>query len=60
MIPEFIELLDALLMKAITNYGMTKRKRPEKDSVFFKFKGPSNPSLNGRKTRWFRIFILME
>jgi len=45
LIPECVELLDALSMKAINNYGMAKRKWPEKDNLFFKFQGPSNASL---------------
>ena len=36
---------DALSIKA-KNYRIAKRKWPEKDSLFFKFQGPSNASLN--------------
>lgn len=32
-------------MKATNNYGMSTRKWPEKDSLFFKFQGPSAASL---------------
>jgi len=50
LIPECVELLDALSMKAINHYGMAKRKWPEKDSLFFKFQGPSNASLKETAT----------
>lgn len=32
-------------MKATNNYGMSLRKWPEKDSLFFKFQGPTQASL---------------
>jgi len=50
LVPECIELLDALSMKAINNYGMATRKWLEKDSLFFKFQGPSDASLKETAT----------
>jgi len=50
MVPECVELLDALSMKAINDYGVSTRKWPEKDSLFFKFQGPSNASLKETAT----------
>jgi D-lactate dehydrogenase (cytochrome) len=50
LIPECVELLDALSMKAINSYGMSTRKWPEKDSLFFKFQGPSSASLKETAT----------
>ncbi|KAH9480896.1 D-lactate dehydrogenase [cytochrome], mitochondrial [Psilocybe cubensis] len=40
-----VELLDATSMRATNNYGMSIRKWPERDSLFFKFQGPSQASL---------------
>jgi len=34
-------------MAAANKYGMSKRKLPEKDSLFFKFQGPTPASLKG-------------
>lgn len=42
---ECVELLDAISMKAINNYGKSIRKWPERDSLFFKFQGPTQASL---------------
>ncbi|TFK19088.1 hypothetical protein FA15DRAFT_674754 [Coprinopsis marcescibilis] len=40
-----VELVDDVFMKATNKYGMSKRKWAEKDSLFFKFQGPSQGSL---------------
>ncbi|KAG6840832.1 hypothetical protein C0991_004055 [Blastosporella zonata] len=40
-----VELVDDLFMAATNKYGMSKRKWPVKDSLFFKFQGPSPASL---------------
>ncbi|RDB30391.1 D-lactate dehydrogenase [cytochrome], mitochondrial [Hypsizygus marmoreus] len=40
-----VELLDASFMKATNIYGQSKRKYPERDSLFFKFQGPTPASL---------------
>ena len=50
LVPECVELFDALSMKAINNHGMATRKWLEKDSLFFKFQGPSNASLKETAT----------
>lgn len=42
---ECVELVDNIFMTAINNVGSSKRKWPEKDSLFFKFQGPSAASL---------------
>ncbi|KAF4564938.1 hypothetical protein EYR36_002881 [Pleurotus pulmonarius] len=39
------ELVDDRFMRATNLYGMSTRKWPEKDSVFFKFQGPSPAAL---------------
>ncbi|KAF7432528.1 hypothetical protein PC9H_004469 [Pleurotus ostreatus] len=41
-----VELLDDLFMAATNKYGMSMRKWPEKDSLFFKFQGHSAKSLD--------------
>ncbi|KAF9490962.1 FAD-binding domain-containing protein [Pleurotus eryngii] len=41
-----VELLDDLFMAATNKYGMSLRKWPEKDSLFFKFQGHSAKSLD--------------
>lgn len=33
-------------MRALNKFGQSKRKWPEKDSLFFKFQGPSQASLD--------------
>ena len=43
---ECIELCDDIFMRATNTYGQSKRKWPEKDSLFFKFQGPSQASLD--------------
>ncbi|THH29532.1 hypothetical protein EUX98_g4647 [Antrodiella citrinella] len=40
-----VELVDDLFMRSTNMYGMSLRKWPEKDSLFFKFQGPSEASL---------------
>ncbi|KAJ2913929.1 hypothetical protein MD484_g6483, partial [Candolleomyces efflorescens] len=40
-----VELVDDIFMQATNTYGVSKRKWPEKDSLFFKFQGPSQASL---------------
>ncbi|PPQ68693.1 hypothetical protein CVT24_007578 [Panaeolus cyanescens] len=40
-----VELVDNVFMAATNKYGMSKRKWPEKDSLFFKFQGPTPASL---------------
>jgi len=40
-----IELCDDDFMRATNTYGQSQRKWPEKDSLFFKFQGPSQASL---------------
>ncbi|KAF8815719.1 hypothetical protein BYT27DRAFT_6661810 [Phlegmacium glaucopus] len=40
-----VELVDNIFMTAINKFGMSERKWPEKDSLFFKFQGPSATSL---------------
>ena len=42
---ECVELVDDIFMQATNTYGVSKRKWPEKDSLFFKFQGPSQASL---------------
>ncbi|KAG5634793.1 hypothetical protein H0H81_000761 [Sphagnurus paluster] len=36
-----VELVDDVFMTATNKYGMSARKWPEKDSLFFKFQGPT-------------------
>ena len=43
---ECVELVDDVFMSAINKFGASKRKWPEKDSIFFKFQGPSTASLH--------------
>jgi len=40
-----VELVDEVFMKATNKLGMSKRKWPEKDSLFFKLQGPTPASL---------------
>ncbi|KAG6910090.1 hypothetical protein DXG01_013142 [Tephrocybe rancida] len=40
-----VELVDDIFMAATNKYGMSKRKWPVKDSLFFKFQGASPASL---------------
>ncbi|KAG6878896.1 hypothetical protein C0992_006833 [Termitomyces sp. T32_za158] len=40
-----VELVDDVFMAATNKFGMSKRKWPEKDSLFFKFQGVSPASL---------------
>ncbi|KAF5317711.1 hypothetical protein D9619_012599 [Psilocybe cf. subviscida] len=40
-----VELLDSLSLKAVNTWGKSKRVWPEKDSLFFKFQGPTPASL---------------
>ncbi|CDO70812.1 hypothetical protein BN946_scf184801.g3 [Trametes cinnabarina] len=40
-----VELCDDQFMRATNAYGMSTRKWPEKDSLFFKFQGPTPRSL---------------
>lgn len=40
-----VELVDDVFMQATNAYGVSKRKWPEKDSLFFKFQGPTPTSL---------------
>lgn len=42
---ECIELLDDKTIGAINKYGQSIRKRPEKDSLFIKFQGPTESSI---------------
>ena len=42
---ECVELVDSLFITAINKVGMSKHKWPEKDSLFFKFQGPSAASI---------------
>lgn len=42
---ECVELVDDVFMTATNKFGMSKRKWPEKDSLFFKFQGVSPASL---------------
>lgn len=42
---ECVELVDDWFMRSTNLYGMSKRKWPEKDSLFFKFQGPTDASL---------------
>ncbi len=42
---ECIELVDDVFMKATNIYGQSKRRWPEKDSLFMKFQGPTPQSL---------------
>ena len=44
-VPECVELVDDSFMHATNKYGISKRKWPEKDSLFFKFQGHSADSL---------------
>lgn len=43
---ECVELVDDDFMAATNKYGMSTRKWPEKDSLFFKFQGHSKESLD--------------
>ena len=43
---ECVELVDNISISAINKVGISKRKWPEKDSLFFKFQGPSIASLH--------------
>lgn len=47
---ECVELVDDGFMAAANKYGMSKRKWPEKDSLFFKFQGPTPASLKETAT----------
>ncbi|KAG2009423.1 D-lactate dehydrogenase cytochrome oxidoreductase [Coprinopsis cinerea AmutBmut pab1-1] len=40
-----VELVDDVFMRATNTYGVSKRKWAEKDSLFFKFQGPTERSL---------------
>lgn len=40
-----VELCDDEFMRSTNQYGMSLRKWPEKDSLFFKFQGPTEASL---------------
>jgi len=40
-----VELLDSISMAAINKYGSSGRKRPERDSLFFKIQGHSQAAL---------------
>lgn len=42
---ECVELVDDVFMAATNKYGVSKRKWPEKDALFFKFQGPTSASL---------------
>lgn len=42
---ECVELCDDEFMRGTNLYGMSQRKWPEKDSLFFKFQGPTQASL---------------
>ena len=42
---ECVELCDDDFMRATNTYGMSKRKWPEKDSLFFKFQGHNAEAL---------------
>lgn len=42
---ECVELCDNEFMKSTNLYGMSSRKWPELDSLFFKFQGPTPASL---------------
>lgn len=39
--PECVELVDTVFISAINKFGMSARKYDEKDSLFFKFQGPT-------------------
>lgn len=43
--PECVELVDDRFIDAINKYGMSARKYPVADSLFFKFQGPTPASL---------------
>jgi len=43
--PECVELVDDTFISAVNAYGMSTRKYPVKDSLFFKFQGPTPASL---------------
>ncbi len=43
--PECVELCDDAFMRSTNLYGMSARKWPELDSLFFKFQGPTPASL---------------
>jgi D-lactate dehydrogenase (cytochrome) len=43
---ECVELCDDNFMRATNKYGQSRHKWPEKDSLFFKFQGPSQASLD--------------
>ncbi|KAF8965864.1 FAD-linked oxidase-like protein [Flammula alnicola] len=40
-----VELVDDVFMSAVNKYGMSKRRYPVADSLFFKFQGPTAASL---------------
>ncbi|KAJ3516864.1 hypothetical protein NMY22_g14101 [Coprinellus aureogranulatus] len=40
-----VELVDDVFMQGTNLYGASKKKWPEKDSLFFKFQGPTSASL---------------
>ncbi len=42
---ECVELCDEQFIKATNIYGMSSRKWPETDSLFFKFQGPTSGAL---------------
>lgn len=42
---ECVELVDDIFIDAINRYGMSARKYPVADSLFFKFQGPTPASL---------------
>lgn len=44
-VTECVELVDDVFMSATNKYGMSQRKYPEKDSLFFKFQGHSQAAL---------------
>lgn len=44
-ISECVELVDSEFMRSINLYGASQRKYLEKDSLFFKFQGPTPASL---------------
>ncbi|KAI0080145.1 hypothetical protein K474DRAFT_1638149 [Panus rudis PR-1116 ss-1] len=45
-----VELVDTEFMRSTNLYGMSTRKWPEKDSLFFKFQGPTPTSLRETAT----------
>jgi D-lactate dehydrogenase (cytochrome) len=42
---ECVELCDSEFMRSINLYGVSQRKYPEQDSLFFKFQGPTSASI---------------